>query len=368
MITRRNDATTMTDFLVIGGGISGLLTAYYLHNAGKSVALLERGQVGRESSWAGGGIISPLYPWRYPLAVTRLVHWSQQQFPDLVADLKEHTQLDAELVQSGLLILENPDDDAALTWAAETNTRLEQVPQDYILELEPTLGSAPQSALWMPDVYQVRNPRLVKALHEFLVKNGVPIHENTEISSIISEHGKVKGVKSAERVIVGSHVAITCGAWSSPLWPATETALAVKPIRGQMLLIHTTPGLVKRMVLSHDHYVIPRQDGRVLVGSTLEDVGFDKNTTQFARDLLLKFAYELMPILKEFKVEHHWAGLRPGTPDNIPRIFEHPSVEGLFINAGHFRNGVVTAPASAKLLVNLMLKEPPILDAAMYGG
>ena len=358
----------MTDFLVIGGGISGLLTAYYLRQAGESVALLERGLVGHESSWAGGGIISPLYPWRYPSAVTQLVQWSQQQFPSLVSDLKERTQLDAELIQNGMLILDDSHRDTALAWGAETRTHIDTIDREQVLQLEPTLGSAPQTALWMPEVYQVRNPRLVKALHAYLIKNHVPIHENTEVTAIISENGKVSGVKTGDQEIKCHHVAITCGAWSSILWPATKIALPVKPIRGQMLMIHTTPGVIKRMVLSHEHYVIPRQDGRVLVGSTLEDVGFDKSTTQFAHDLLLEFAHQLMPVLKDFNVEHHWAGLRPGTPDNIPRIMEHPALKGLFINAGHFRNGVVTAPASAKLLVNLMLKQTPILDAALYCG
>jgi len=357
----------MTEFLVIGGGISGLLTAYYLHQAGKSVVLLERGLVGHESSWAGGGIISPLYPWRYPLAVTQLVQWSEQQFPQLVADLKEHTQLDAELIQSGMLILDEPDIAAALAWGKQTNTLVEKIDNKLINRLEPALSAAPQDALWMPEVCQVRNPRLVKALRDYLLKNGISIHENTEVSAVISDHDRITGVKTEIAEFKSNYVAITCGAWSSALWPMTEEkTLPVKPIRGQMLMINTTPGLIKRIVLTHEHYVIPRRDGRVLVGSTLEDVGFDKTTTKFAHDLLLDFAHALMPALQDFKVEHHWAGLRPGTPDNIPRIREHPHLKGLFINAGHFRNGVVTAPASAKLLVNLMLKEEPILDASPY--
>jgi len=354
------------EYLVIGGGINGLLTAYYLNQAGKPVCLLERGLVGRESSWAGGGILSPLYPWRYPQAVTQLVQWSQIEFPQLVQTLKDHTQLDAELLPSGMLILNEADMQAALQWGISTHTPLSAVDAEQISALEPALANVPPQALWMPNVCQVRNPRLVKALREYLLKNGVLIQENTEVTAILHDQGRVTGVQTEQTEFHSEQVAITCGAWSSGLWPSTAESLPVKPIRGQMLMINARPGLIQRVVLKDNHYVIPRQDGRTLVGSTLEDVGFDKTTTQYAHDLLLEFAYELMPALRDFIVERHWAGLRPGTPDNIPRIMQHPQIKGLFINAGHFRNGVVTAPASAKLLVNLMLKEHPILDASAY--
>jgi len=356
----------MIEHLVIGGGISGLLTAYYLHQAGRPVCLVERGAVGRESSWAGGGIISPLYPWRYPPAITDLVQWSQKEFVELVPKLTDHTGLDSELLQSGMLILDEPDTGAALHWAAQTNTAVSLVDAARMTSLEPALREPPSNGLWMPDIYQVRNPRLVKALRDYLRKAGVDIRENTEVSAILSDGGRVSGVQTGQSQLLARQVAIACGAWSTRLWPPTNKILPVKPIRGQMLLILAKPGVVQRIVLRDNHYVIPRKDGRVLIGSTLEDVGFDKTTTQYAYDILLQFAYDLMPALHDFKVEHHWAGLRPGTPDNIPRIMQHTEIEGLFINAGHFRNGVVTGPASAKLLVNLMLNEHTILDASPY--
>lgn len=356
----------MIEHLVIGGGISGLLTAYYLNQAGAKVRLLERGLVGRESSWAGGGIISPLYPWRYPSAVTQLVQWSQREFPNLVQTLNDATELDSELVQSGMLILDESNMETALQWGAETHTSLSVVNGEQISRLEPVLQDLPQQALWMPEVCQVRNPRMVKALRIYLLERGVDIRENTEVTAILSEHGRVTGVQAGQTEFQSQQVAVTCGAWSQSLWPTTDKILPVKPIRGQMLLINSRPGLVNRIVLKDNHYVIPRNDGRILVGSTIEDVGFDKSTTQTAHNVLLEFAHRLMPVLQDFTVERQWAGLRPGTPDNIPRINQHPEIKGLFINAGHFRNGVVTGPASAKLLVNLMLNEQPILDADPY--
>lgn len=356
----------MSERIVIGGGISGLLTAYYLHQAGEKVCLLERGLVGRESSWAGGGILSPLYPWRYHQAVTQLVLWSQTHYPQLTEKLESETQRRIEFTESGMLVLDEPDIDAAMQWAQRNQANMARVDSNQLSTLEPSIGQPPQSAIWMPNVAQIRNPRLVKALREYLLKHNVLIQENTEVTQITHERGKVTGVITEQNVFHSQSVAIACGAWSTHIWPQHSDPLPLKPIRGQMLLIKTQPGLIKRIVLKQDHYVIPRLDGRVLVGSTLEDVGFDKSTTAMANAALREFAYDLMPALKDFEVEHHWAGLRPGTPDNIPRIHEHPEIKGLYINAGHFRNGVVTAPASAQLLVNLMLNQTPILDSSAY--
>jgi glycine oxidase len=146
----------------------------------------------------------------------------------------------------------------------------------------------------------------------------------------------------------------------------TGLALQVGPVRGQMLLFKGPPGLVKTMTLYQQRYVIPRRDGRVLVGSTLEYVGYDKQTTPEARAELLRAACELIPELEHQPVEHHWAGLRPGSPQGIPVIGPHPGLDNLFINAGQFRNGVVLAPASARLLADHVLGRQPVFRAADY--
>lgn len=355
----------MLDHIVIGGGINGLLTAYYLSQAGSQVCLLERAIVGRESSWAGGGILSPLYPWRYPTAVTQLVQWSQNIYPQLVDTLKQSTGLDAELYNSGMLILDEPDVDHALAWAQETNTVLNLIDDQQARKLEPNLGQVPTQSLWMPQVSQVRNPRFVAALREHLIRHNVQIQENSEVDELIIENGRVCGVRTEQADFRADATVITCGAWSGKLWP-NEASLEITPVKGQMILLKAAPGAVQRIVLSDAHYVIPRLDGRVLIGSTLEYVGFNKTTTDTARDALLSFAKELLPVLSNYEIEHHWAGLRPGTPKHIPRICQHPQLQDLYINAGHFRNGVVTAPASAQLLTNLILKQETILDPADY--
>jgi glycine oxidase len=133
-----------------------------------------------------------------------------------------------------------------------------------------------------------------------------------------------------------------------------------------MLLFRAAPGTISRMVLEDARYIIPRRDGRTLFGSTLEDVGFEKRTTPEARDELYALATERFPVLKGLPIEAHWAGLRPSSPAGVPYIGRHPEIEGLFINTGHFRNGIVLGPASARLAADLILGRTPILDPAPY--
>ena len=134
-----------------------------------------------------------------------------------------------------------------------------------------------------------------------------------------------------------------------------------------MILFKTEPGKIKRITLSQDRYVIPRRDGRVLVGSTLEHTGFDKTITTDAREELMQEAYRIIPSLKEAEIEFHWAGLRPGSTNGIPYICPVRDIEGLYLNAGHYRNGVVLGPASARLAADLILNRRPILESSVYG-
>ncbi len=142
--------------------------------------------------------------------------------------------------------------------------------------------------------------------------------------------------------------------------------LAVEPVRGQMIMFETRPGLLQHITMQGDYYLIPRQNGLVLAGSTLEYTGYNKETTQAARDVLIAQAIDLVPALSGFDVIRHWAGLRPGTSAGIPFIGEHPQVAGLFLNTGHFRNGVVMAPASAQLLLDCMLGKDSFTQFSPY--
>ena len=356
----------MSDILVVGGGIIGMLTARELSLAGMKVTIVDQGKAGQESSWAGGGIISPLYPWRYSDAVSDLAQWGQAFYPELIEEIRSATGLDAELIQNGLLMIDE-EHEAASIWAKKWQSNLQHIDSKDIYELEPELSPElvnDRKAIWMPDVRQVRNPRLVKATKKYLLKQGVNFLEQTEVTGFIQNDHKITGVTTSTGDIAADKVLIAGGAWSANL--LKNIAINVEPVKGQMILFKTEPDKIKRITLSQDRYVIPRKDGRVLVGSTLEHTGFDKTTTQTARKELMQEAYRIAPCLKDAKVEHHWAGLRPGSTNGIPYICSVPEVEGLYLNAGHYRNGVVLGPASARLAADIILERQTILDTTPY--
>lgn len=356
----------MTDCIVVGGGLIGMLTARYLHAAGASVQILEQGGLGQESSWAGGGILSPLYPWRYPEPVNRLAFYSQARYEALCRELFEETGKDPEWTQSGLLMLGPEDGAEGLTWAHESDTCLSRVEASEVAEIEPALAVTPGFSLWMPEVAQVRNPRLVAALRASLEGRGVDIHEQTRVTSLSTDAGRIVGVETEAGALRAGRVLVAGGAWSAELLDLPGGPLPVEPVRGQMLLFQAEPGLLTRIILSEGRYLIPRRDGHILMGSTMEHVGFDKSTTESAREELLTEALRLVPELAEASIERHWAGLRPGSPEGVPFIGPHPGVEGLYVNTGHYRNGVVMGLASAALAATQILGQAPVLDEAPY--
>lgn len=356
----------MADCVIVGAGLIGMLTAQELVAAGVRVLMLERGHPGRESSWAGGGILSPLYPWRYPDPVNELARWSQSRYREMCQRLEARSGIDPQWTLSGLLVADIDDRDLAEAWASRFAVRLDLLDGTEALALEPRLGLAPASVAWLPDVAQVRNPRLANSLKATLEKSGVEIRSQSPVHGWQIEADRVKAVRTPDGEVGADYFVVASGAWTAGLLEPTGLRLPIEPVRGQMILFRGPPGLVSCITLYKGHYVIPRRDGRVLVGSTLEYAGFDKQTTQQGLQVLQQSAFELIPELASQAIEQHWAGLRPSSPDGTPIIGRHPEIANLFVNAGHFRNGVVLGPATARLLADQLLERAPDLDPYPY--
>ena len=361
---------SQTDCIIVGSGVAGLSSALRLAKAGWRVTVLEREEIGREASWAGGGILCPLYGWRYPESVMRLAAAGMAQYRHFTDELKANGHTDPELFPSGMLILDpgsTPAEQSSVSnWAThygiqhqwqDANQHFPHLPQER--------------ALWLPDIETVRNPRLMRALTESVREAGVDIRAHTPVHGLILDTNRVTGVRTEHGDLFAEHVLITAGAWSGQLVPDQLipglSPVEIFPVRGQMIRfdasMHT--GL-PTILMDEGVYLIPRQDGSVVVGSTVEHVGFDKHTTDEAMARLHRKAIELWPNLAHAPIAQQWSGLRPGTRDEIPYIGAHPEIAGLFVSTGFYRNGLAMAPAVAEMITDVMLGQPTKIDLSDY--
>lgn len=355
----------ISDITIIGGGIAALLTARELAIDGARVTVLEKNTIGKESSWAGGGILLPIYPWRQPNPISDLVCQSLRLYPRLASDLKASTGIDPEWNPCGLFITRNPDIDQAIDWC-------ERFAIDYHTRQTPNLDGLNCdlfNPLWLPDIAHARNPRLLKSVRRDAQQRNIALIEHCDLLDISIKNGNIVSLTSNQGKHPTGHLIVSAGAWTKAFFEQFFPLLAapdINPVKGQMLLYDAPLNTLPGMILENDHYLIPRLDGKILVGSSVEYSGFDKSTSETTYLRLKSFAEKLCPALAKAPIMAHWAGLRPGTEHGIPYICRHPELENLSINAGHFRNGLVMAPASARLMSDLILEKPPLIDPHPY--
>lgn len=353
--------------LVAGGGIVGCMTALELAERGCRVTLVERGEIASQSSgeasWAGAGLLFPLLPWMYADAVNRLTLTGASLYPVLCERLRSDTGIDPEYLRSGMLILPAFDQAKAMGWCAAHDVEAVSVGAATLTLQSPSAGNG----LWLPGVGQVRPPHLLQALRRALQLRGITLLERTELKPLAATARMQSWETLDGRVLQADKFVVTSGAWSFELLRANAMKLNIKPMRGQILLYRQPEKQpLQHIVYREGFYMVPRQDGLLLAGSTLEDVGFDTTTTESVKNDLSAKAEAILPALKHMPILKHWSGLRPGTPENLPTIAEHPQIRNLFLNTGHFRYGLTMAPCSAKMIAALVCNEQPMHDPAPF--
>jgi glycine oxidase len=367
----------MTDVLIVGGGIIGLSLAYELAGQGGKVRLVDRGPLGREASWAGAGILPP--PGSRPQPddpYTELFRISGELYPRWSADLREETGVDNGFRQCGGIYLSIGADDEpelqhlAAQWRVRGITA-EALDAGQLAKREPALaagtaGDRFRAAWWLAEEAQVRNPRHLKALALACARRGVEIGAGVAVEGFEMAAGRAtQAITSAGKVAAGQ-ICITSGPWSKGLVSRLGVDLPIRPIRGQMVLLSSPRPLLRSVINVGRQYLVPRPDGRILVGSTEEDAGFDKRTTAQAVARLLDFAVSLAPSLADLSIEQCWAGLRPGSHDDLPYLGRVPGCDNVFVAAGHFRHGLQLSPATAVVVGRLMMGHEPGVDLSPF--
>ena len=284
-------------------------------------------------------------------------------WPDWTARLSELTGIDNGYRNSGGLQLSLTGDvrEEAGFWTKEGVTA-SAVSREELLQLEPAIGPEFQAACQLPEMRQVRNPRHLKALLAACLRSGVSFLDGTPVTAWDIEQGRVVAAKTPGGHIHAGQFVITAGAWSKSLLEYGGCSLPIEPVRGQIALLRTQPGLFTNILEVGPRYLVPRGDGRVIVGSTEERVGFAKGNTASGIQGLLQLATQVVPRLAEAELERCWSGLRPSLQSGLPVIGLVPETENLFVAAGHFRSGLQNSPGTGILLSEIILGHEPSID------
>jgi len=341
------------DVIIVGGGIAGLLSAYCLLKKGVKVTLLEKGICFQEASWAGAGILSAMYPWRYPQEVNELIFQSQKMYPALCQQLNEESGIDPQFYRNGMLYPDLNQDQEGLDWIKKNDISCTFVPQERSGQY---LSNHFQQAYLFENIANVRNPELGKALLEILRKSpNVSFYENNPVVKV-EEAASGCTVETSQRKFLSDKVFLCAGPWLQELVSEPERQ-NLMPVRGDMLLYKTEPGFIPHMIMHDGRYIVPRQDGYVLVGSTQEYVGFDKSLSVENKASLEEFAVSIVPALKDQSVLKHWCGLRPGSKTGMPVLGRLSDRDKIYACGGLFRNGIAMAPACAERITQQILSD-----------
>jgi glycine oxidase len=360
----------MDDVLIVGGGVIGLSLAYELAGRGLKVRILERNLPGQESSWAGAGILPPANRLAAAEPYEQLAGWSCELHAAWHEQLRQETGIDNGYRRCGGVYLATSSADARALHQAAGDWRRQQVPCETIeagqlSELEPALAAEPElirAAVLLPEESQLRNPRHLQALVAACSQRKVELTVGAGVEAFDVAGDRIRAVRTAGGSFFAEAVCITGGAWTAGIVEHLGMRVAIRPIRGQIALLNCTRALLRRVINDGPRYLVPRPDGRVLVGSTEEDAGFDKRTTVEAIAGLLAFALRLSPALGEAQLERSWAGLRPGTADGLPYLGAIPGLKNAYVAAGHFRSGLYLSPATAMVMSQLIRGEAPEID------
>ena len=368
---------TTPDCLIIGGGVIGLSLAYDLAQHGLRVRIVDRQEPGREASWAGAGILPATGPdeAHHPLDQLRVL--SHQLHPQWAASLLEATGIDNGYRKCGGIYLARSHGEAAalgglIGLMREERIEIDRLTPTTLTDLEPALRPLAESgclhaAYRLPTESQLRNPDHLRALLKATRALGVEFDTSTRIANFEIVDGQVTAALSeTNERLPAQRFCLTAGAWTRQLLEPLALPNGILPVKGQMVMFRCQTRPLRHILNEGPRYVVPRDDGRVLVGSTEEEVGFQKQTTAEALEELAEFGRQLVDPLTTATIEKSWAGLRPGSFDGLPYLGQVPNLGNIYVAAGHFRNGLFLSPATAVVMGRLIRGEKTQIDLSPF--
>jgi glycine oxidase len=344
------------DVVIAGGGIVGVSLARELGKHGASVLIVERGEPGREASHAAAGMLAWCDP-MLPGPLRPLARASAARYPEFVREIDDESGMRVDLRTQGTIAYFNPPAPGDVASYVSTG-EWRRLDADEIARLEPQLAYSGEAAYWTPE--GCVDPRaLIAASLKAAKHRGIDIVSGSAVTGVEIEGGRAVALKTAKTRYAAAAVVNCCGAWAGQVGPLRFPA---RPVKGQMLcVVAAQHGLLNHVVRAPEVYVVPRTDGRIVIGSTLEDAGFDKRVDPDTIQRLHQAAARLIPELGEARMLETWAGLRPGTPDALP-LLGATAVGNYFVAAGHYRDGILLAPVTALAMSQVVRGGQPDFD------
>ena len=349
-----------SEIVVIGGGVIGLVIAWRLSHNGHRVTVLERGQIGREASWAAAGMLAPHCELDQPDAFFELCQKSLEAYPAFISALKQETGYAIDYITNGTIFPALSDGDQQKLEIRYKRQKEAGLPVELLSakasrRLEPNLSCHVQMALRYPADHQVENRDLIRALTQAIRQLGGIIHEGTAVKRILTDQSQVIGVQADSVSWETSHIVNATGSWARYLDGVPNTVRPpIRPVHGQILSLATGDAWpFRHTIYSSKTYLVPRSNGRLLIGATVEESGFRKEVTVEGILQLFHGALRLAPALRSYPFEATWSGLRPTTSDSLP-ILGPTAVKGLYVATGHYRNGILLAPITGDLMADMI--------------
>ncbi|MBF0415676.1 MAG: glycine oxidase ThiO [Magnetococcales bacterium] len=349
---------------IIGAGVMGTATAHRLLERGFSVTLLEKSLPGAESSAAAAGILGAQSEVSGAGPFLELCLASRAMFREYVRELESLSGVGCDFEDSGVLEVALTPAEGRLAagraqWMLEQGLKVELLDREQAKQLEPNLTDRMVGANFYPEDCQLDPVRLASALAGTVHRLGGVFQTGLQVLGLETRQGKASGVRTSAGVIPADCIVVAGGAWSTGIADLPPTRTTIKPMSGQIIQVLTRPSALRHVLYGYQGYVVPRRDGRVLMGSTLEERGFDKAVTLNGLHRISSMARDLAPILGEARLDATWSGLRPASADGLPMLGESRHLPGLFFATGHYRNGILLTPITGRILADLIEKKTP---------